>query len=194
MAQVPITPEYANNVTGTTFALDRNLRTPYSQQWNLTVQHSIGKNALAELAYIGSQSRRLPVRWNIDDCSTPDSLACNPSAIPWKQYSYVYYAANAGFGSYNALNAKFQREFSGGFNFLANYTWSKAITDTMQGGANAGLNQMGSCIACDKGMAGLQRAAALDGATVYELPVGPREALPQKRIAIVGSPRGRMGA
>jgi len=172
ISQVPITPEFADNVSGTVFALDQGLRTTYSQQWNLSIQHSVGKNALAELAYIGSQSRRLPVRWNVDDCSTPGSLACNPSAIPWKQYSYVYYAANAAFANYNALNAKFQREFSGGFNFLANYTWSKALTNTQQGGANAGLNQMGSCIACDKGMAGFNVPQRLTIATVWELPAG----------------------
>jgi hypothetical protein len=172
MSQVPITQQYANSVTGTTFALDQGLRTPYSEQWNLSVQHSFGKNALAEIAYIGSQSRKLPVRWNVDDCSTPGSLTCNPSAVPWPQYSYVYYAADAAFGSYNALNAKFQREFSGGFNFLANYTWSKALTNTMQGGANTGLNQMGTCIACDKGMAGFNVPQRLTVATVWELPAG----------------------
>jgi hypothetical protein len=172
MSQVPITQEYANSVTGTTFALDQGLRTPYSEQWNLSVQHSFSKNSLAELAYIGSQSRRLPVRWNVDDCSTPGSLACNPSARPWQQYSYVYYAADAAFGSYNALNAKFQREFSGGFNFLANYTWSKALTNTMQGGANTGLNQMGTCLACDKGMAGFNVPQRLTVATVWQLPAG----------------------
>jgi hypothetical protein len=172
MSQVPITQQYADSLTGTTFALDRGLRTPYSQQWNLSVQHSVGKNALAEVAYIGSQSRRLPVRWNVDDCSTPGSMACNPSAVPWPKYSYVYYAANAAFGSYNALNAKFQREFASGFNFLANYTWSKALTNTMQGGANTGLNQMGSCIACDKGMAGFNVPQRLTVATVWQLPAG----------------------
>lgn len=172
ISQVPITQQFASNVTGTVFALDQGLRSPYSQQWNFSVQHSIGKNSLAELAYIGSQSRRLPVRWNVDDCSTPGSLACNPSAIPWPQYSYVYYAANAAFGNYNALNAKFQREFSGGFNFLANYTWSKSLTDTQQGGANAALSQMGSCVACDKGMAGFNVPQRLTVATVWELPAG----------------------
>lgn len=172
ISQVPITEEYAKNVSGTVFALDRGRRTPYSQQWNFSIQHSFGKSSLAELTYIGSQSKRLPVRWNADDCSTPGSLACNSSAIPWPQYSYVYYAANAAFASYNALNAKFQREFSGGFNFLANYTWSKALTNTMQGGANAALNQMGSCIACDKGMAGFNVPQRLAVATVWELPAG----------------------
>jgi hypothetical protein len=172
ISQVPITQDFADNLKGTTFALDQGLRTPYSQQWNLSIQRSLGKNALVELAYIGSQSRKLPIRWNADDCSTPGSLACNASAMPYLQYSYVFFAANAALSSYNALTAKFQREFSGGLSFLANYTWSKALTNTMQGGANSPLNQRGSCLACDKGMAGFNMPQRLAFASVWELPVG----------------------
>ena len=172
ISQVPITESFANNVKGTVFALDQGLRTTYSPQWNFNIQHSFRGNILAELSYIGSQSRKLPVRWNVDDCSTPGSLACNTAAIPWPQYSYVYFAANAGSASYNALNAKFQRQFSGGFNLLANYTWSKAISNTQQGGANTPLNQMGSCLDCDRGMAGFNVPQRLTVATVWELPVG----------------------
>ena len=177
MSKVPITQQFANHLTGTVLALDQGLRTPYSEQWNLSVQHSFGKNSLAELAYVGSQSRRLPVRWNVDDCSTPGSLVCNPSALRYAQYSYVYFAADAAFAGYNALTAKFQHEFSGGFNFLANYTWSKALTNTMEGGANTPLNQMGSCLDCDKGMAGFNVPQRLTVATVWQLPLGRGKAL-----------------
>jgi hypothetical protein len=172
MSQVPITQQFADNLTGTVLALDRGLRTPYSEQWNFSIQHSFDQDTLAEVAYVGSKSGKLPVRWNVDDCSTPGSLACNPAARLWPQYSYVYFASDAAFATYNALNAKFQREFSRGFNFLANYTWSKALTDTMEGGANTPLNQMGSCLVCDKGLAGFNVPQRLTLATVWEVPAG----------------------
>ena len=172
MAQIPITKEYADNVKGTILALDQYLKTPYTQQWNFSLQHSFGKSLVGELAYVGSQSRRLPVRWNIDDCSVPDSLACDPAVRPWQQYSYVYFAANEGFGNYHAFTGRVQREFTGGFNFLANYTWSKAITDTMQGGANTPLNQRGVCVVCDKGLAAFNSPHRLAMATVWALPMG----------------------
>jgi hypothetical protein len=172
MSQVPITPEFANNVTGTVLALDQNMPTSYSEQWNLSIEHSVGRNALAEIAYVGSQSHRLPVRWNADDCSTPGSLTCTASAIPWPQYSYVYFASDRASANYNAFTARFQREFSGGFNFLANYTWSKAITNTMEGGANTPLNQMGSCLACDRGLAAFNAPQRLTFASVWYFPLG----------------------
>ncbi len=170
--QVPITEEFANNLTGTVFALDQGRRSTYSQQWTFSIQRSLGKSNLIELAYIGSLSQKLPIRWNSNDCSIPGSLLCSSSAIPFKQYSYVFFAANAGFGSYNALTAKFQRQFTNGFAFLTNYTWSKALSNTMQGGANSPLNQMASCRDCDKGMAGFNIPQKLVVNTVYELPLG----------------------
>jgi len=173
MSQVPITQKFVDNLKGgAALALDQNLRSSYSQQWNLSIQHSLDKNTLVELAYLGSRSNKLPVRWNVDDCSSPGSLACNTAAIRFPQYTYVYFAANAASSTYNAFTAKFQREFSRGFSFLANYTWSKALTDTMEGGANAPLNQMGSCLACDKGMAPFNIPQALVFASVWQLPVG----------------------
>jgi hypothetical protein len=97
----------------------------------------------------------------------------------------VYFAANAGAASYNAFNAKFQRDFSGGFNLLANYTWSKALANTQQGGANAPLNQMGACLNCDKGMTGFNVPQRLTIAAVWELPVG-RGKLPAPWKAVLG--------
>lgn len=172
IAQTPITEAFANSLSGTVFALDAGLRSTYSQQWNFSIQHSFGRNNLIEAAYIGSRSHKLPVRWNVNDCSSPGSLACNPASIRWPQYSYVYFAANAGSSNYNAFNAKFQRGFSGGFSFLSNYTWSKALSNTQQGGANTPLNQMGSCLRCDKGMTGFNVPQRLTAATVWEIPVG----------------------
>jgi hypothetical protein len=172
MTQVPITEEFAKNVTGTILALDQYLKTPYTEQWNVSIQHAFGRSLVGEIAYVGSQSRSLPVRWNIDDCSVPNSLVCDPAARPWKRYSYVYFAGNEGFGNYNALTARVQREFSNGVSFLANYTWSKAISDTMQGGANTPLNQRGVCVVCDKGLTAFNSPQRLAVATVWALPIG----------------------
>lgn len=171
MSQVPITPEFAQNVSGTLFALDTKLRTPYIQQWSMAVQHTFGKDTLVELDYIGSQSRKLPIRWNADDCSVAGSLICDQSVRPYKQFPYIYMAANEGSASYNAFVAKFQQQLKD-MNFVANYTWSKALTNTVQGGAPVGLNQRGVCLSCDKGLAGFNVPQRLVLSGVWDLPVG----------------------
>ena len=172
IAQTTITRKFANNIKGTVFSLDRNLRTPYISQWSLGIQRTIAGNTIAEADYIGSQSRKLPIRWNADDCSVVGSYVCDPSAKPFKQFNYIYAAANEGTSSYNALVLKLQRQFSDGLSFVVNYTWSKVLTNTEQGGAPVGLNERGTCLKCDKGMAGFNVPQRLVASAVWELPAG----------------------
>lgn len=172
MAQTTITQNFADHVGGSIFALDKNLRTTYVEQWSFAIQHTLAKSTIAELDYIGSQSRKLPIRWNADDCSVAGSLICDPSVRPYKQFSYIYEAANEGSASYNAFVAKIQRQFSNGLSFVANYTWSKVLTNTEQGGAPVGINQRGTCLSCDKGLAGYNTPQRLVASSVWNLPLG----------------------
>lgn len=171
VSQGPITPEFAENVSGVLFALDTKLRTPYITQWSMAVQHTFGENTLVELDYIGSQSRKLPIRWNANDCSVPGSLICDQNAKPYKQFPYIYMAANEGNANYNAFVAKFQQQVKD-LSFVANYTWSKALTNTVQGGAPVGLNQRGVCLSCDKGLAGFNVPHRLVASGIWTLPFG----------------------
>ena len=170
--QTPITQTFANNITGTIFNLDPNLRTPFIPQWSFAIQHSLSKDTIAEVDYIGTQPRKLPIRWNADDCSVVGSYVCDPSAKPFPQFSYIYAAADEATSSYNALVAKVQREFSNGLSLVVNYTWSKALTNTQQGGAPVGINERGTCLSCDKGMAGFNIPQRLVASGVWDLPIG----------------------
>jgi hypothetical protein len=54
----PFTPgQFA--LPASTFTIDRNLLPPYAQDWNLTVDQSLGKQTLS-VGYIGSKGTRLP--------------------------------------------------------------------------------------------------------------------------------------
>jgi hypothetical protein len=172
MAQTPITKTFADNISGTLFALDNNLRTTYINQWNLGIQHNLTKSMIAEIDYIGSQTRKLPIRWNADDCSVAGSLLCDQSVRPYKQFNYIYEAADEGSSSYNAFVAKVQRQFSNGLSFVTNYTWSKVLSNTEQGGAPVGINERGTCLSCDRGMAGYNAPLRLVASGVWELPLG----------------------
>ena len=172
MTQTTITRTFADNIHGTLFNLDSNLRTPYIPQWSLAIQHNLTKSMIAEIDYIGSQSRKLPIRWNADDCSVAGSLLCDQSVRPYKQFNYIYAAANEGNSSYNAFVAKLQRQFSNGLSFVTNYTWSKVLSNTEQGGAPVGINQRGTCLNCDKGMAGYNAPQRLVASGVWNLPLG----------------------
>jgi Carboxypeptidase regulatory-like domain len=172
MTQTNVTQTFADNVSGTLFVLDTNLRTTYIEQWSLAIQHNLDKSTIAEIDYIGSQSRKLPIRWNADDCSVAGSFVCDQSVRPYKQFNYIYEAANEGSSSYNAFVAKLQRQFTNGLSFVANYTWSKVLSNTEQGGAPVGINERGTCLSCDKGMAGYNVPQRLVASGVWNLPLG----------------------
>jgi hypothetical protein len=172
MTQTTITRTFADNISGTITALDSNLRTTYIDQWSLAIQHSLNKSTIAEIDYIGSQSRKLPIRWNADDCSVAGSYYCDSSVRPYKQFNYIYEAADEGSSSYNALVAKVQRQFSNGLSFVSNYTWSKVLSNTEQGGVPVGINERGACLSCDRGMAGYNAPQRLVASGVWNLPFG----------------------
>jgi hypothetical protein len=172
MSQTTITRSFADNISGTITALDSNLRSTYIEQWSLAIQHSLSKSTIAEIDYIGSQSRKLPIRWNADDCSIAGSYVCDPTVRPYKQFNYIYEAANEGSASYNALVAKLQRQFSNGLSFVTNYTWSKVLSNTEQGGVPVGINERGTYLRCDRGMAGYNAPQRLVASGVWNLPLG----------------------
>jgi hypothetical protein len=77
-----------------------------------------------------------------------------------------------GYGNYNALLVKFQRQFSNGLSLLANYTYSKALAASQQG-SNGTLNQRRSCApGCDYGPTTSDMPHSFVASAVWELPYG----------------------
>jgi hypothetical protein len=61
-------------------AIDRNLRTPYIQQWNFGMQVEISKDMMWEIRYAGTKGTRLlnaialAQAWDLNDPNTPDYI------------------------------------------------------------------------------------------------------------------------
>src|SRR3990172_6233606 len=61
-------------------AIDRNLRTPYIQQWNFGIQYEIGKDLLFEARYVGTKGTKLLQAtafnqgYDLNDPNTPDYI------------------------------------------------------------------------------------------------------------------------
>ncbi len=47
------------NASGVVFLVDPNLRTPYTYQYNLSLQHEVAPNTVLEISYVGSSSHGL---------------------------------------------------------------------------------------------------------------------------------------
>jgi len=139
--------------------IDRNLQTPYSQEWNFDIQQRFPKDWLFEITYSGSRGINLLgiLEWNQ---LAPEYLALgsqlnrkvpNPffgviktgplaaktitlaqSLRPYPQFLGVSSRdATYGASTYHAMFLKLERRFANGFSLLASYTWSKLIDDVI---------------------------------------------------------------
>ena len=106
------------------FSLDPANRTPYTMQWNVNFQRSLGQDYLFEAAYTGSRSRSLSKRYNINQAdfgTTPIN-----SRLPFPQFQpAILYSAAIGTADFKGLSLRFEKRYSAGLFFLANYQLSE---------------------------------------------------------------------
>jgi hypothetical protein len=85
-------------------------------------------------------------------------------------------APSWGNSTYHSLNVKFEKRYSGGLNFLGNYTWAKFIDDVegsseLGGGVGDGYQHM-DARGLDKALAGPDLRHRLAWSSLYDLPIG----------------------
>jgi hypothetical protein len=137
----PVNGQFATPLTNLT--LDAKLPLPYTQDYDLNIQHSFGANLLLQVGYVGTKGTKLPrfIEGNpaiyIPGASTPSNadqrrlysgctLADSPTACKFSSTGLIAGIANS---SYHALEVSLKQRFSHGLSFLASYTYSKAIDD-----------------------------------------------------------------
>jgi outer membrane receptor protein involved in Fe transport len=136
------TTEITTPLTGGGFseAIDPRLRTPYTVQYNLTVERSFSKNYVATLSYVGSRGHRLYVQENLNPAlgtffpaprglPAPNANNANDRRLNPDYQAAVFQLESAGNSWYNALQAQVQKRYSSGLEFQAAYTFSKAMND-----------------------------------------------------------------
>jgi hypothetical protein len=121
-----------------TFAVDRNYRVPYSQSWNLTIQHDITRGFFVEAGYLGNKGTDLDVRLLPNE--GPPGSASNLSRTQLGNASGFTYDASVGDSTFNALQLRAVERFRKGISFFAFYQWSKSIDDTSLFGGNVAQN------------------------------------------------------
>ena len=134
----------------TLYGLVPNLRTPYFQQWNATVQREVGPNSSLDISYLGSKTTSLYVTndWNIPAAAMDNSVPyadrqpfpnvdANGNLTPG---AAIQGASNQGLGNYNALGVKFQSHLRSGLSIISAYTWSHDIDDITNSGLSVGNN------------------------------------------------------
>ncbi len=108
-------------------------KTPYAMDYNLTIQRSLSNDIAASVGYVGSVSRHLETKI---DFNNPEALQ-NPAnsaqfVRPFPDFSGTQYMNYAGESSYNSFQGTLQKRYANGLDFLATYTWSHSLDDSIQ--------------------------------------------------------------
>jgi hypothetical protein len=153
---VPIAPPDASNGEGL-YGFNPTLRSPYTLQWNLAIEQSLGKYQTLTASYIGASGRRL--------LQTVEILLPNPNL------DFAALVTNAGSSDYNALQLQFVRQLSHGLQALASYTWSHSI-DTASAGSYGNVSNLVSELNSNvnRGASDFDIRNAFSMGTTYQVP------------------------
>jgi Carboxypeptidase regulatory-like domain len=128
---------------GLAFTLpEKKLRSPYAQQWHLTVEREVLKGYLLSIAYVGSKGTKLTrlttpnlgpeVTANVNTGIPSTVFNVSHSSIPIRPDVLLgpyQIFENSASSIYHAMQIEARKRYSRNYQFTAAYTWSHAIDD-----------------------------------------------------------------
>jgi outer membrane receptor protein involved in Fe transport len=114
-----------------TFAMNRNFRTPYVENWTLGIQHSFSSKLALDVAYVGNHGVKLPgvVDLNQPAPNTPAAGPVFPFAQNYPYLGQINYLTNIYGSTYHGLQTTLTARTYHGLDFVAGYTYSHALDD-----------------------------------------------------------------
>ncbi len=141
-------PTNACNFECDIFSVDRNVRTPYMENYNINIQRQLGTKVVAQIGYVGSQGHRL---FRFRDLNQPNQAAINASdlangGVVTDSYSVPRPFGNNPYGAfymlqqettaksnYNSLQASLRVNGWHGVTSIVNYVWSRSFDTASDG-------------------------------------------------------------
>ena len=153
-----VPPSLANGET--LYAVNPNMRLPYTLEWNLAIEQSLGREQVLRTSYVGADGERLLQTANIVFPATG---------------SYNFAAANlvtnAGISRYNALQVQYQRRLSKGLQAMASYSWAHSIDTGSSGSTGDPSNALALLNSHDnRGNSSFDIRQTLTSGVTYQLP------------------------
>ncbi|MGI9165922.1 MAG: carboxypeptidase regulatory-like domain-containing protein [Pyrinomonadaceae bacterium] len=157
-------------------AIQRDLRTPYMQHWNLNLQQQLGRSRVLEVGYVGSKGTKLLSARDLNQpqpSALPPGLPFVPRPVP--QFDEINTIESRASSNYHSLQGRLQQRLSAGLAMLTSYTWSKSIDDASNFFPSAGdpnYPQNSYDLRAERGRSNFDVAHRLSVSYVYDLPFG----------------------
>jgi hypothetical protein len=150
--------------------------TPYAQSYSLNVERALTRNIVLEVGYAGSRGIHIPVFYNINEVLPGSGTQASRRLIqPLSNIPTINIAQYRNSSSYNSLQTKVVKRFSGGSNFLFSYTFSKSLDyggSPASGGGAVGGPQTYTNVKAGRGPSGYDAKHRGVFSAVYESPFG----------------------
>jgi Carboxypeptidase regulatory-like domain/TonB dependent receptor len=118
--------------------IQRNLKTPNTQEWNLNLQQELSQKLVLQIGYVGNHSVHQLQLLDINQpplgagygpgCLNPPSSACEQAARPFNgkfpTLSQINTISSPGFASYNSLQVSLKSNNFHGLTTQVAFTWS----------------------------------------------------------------------
>ena len=131
---------------GGVFFVDPHLRTPYTYQYNLSIEHEVARKTTVEAAYVGSSSRKLTALRDVNPFDPTTLSSANPQRVlnetPGNvpsdantdgSFGFLNEFTNSANANYNALQLSLRKQSSssrlGNTYFTLGYTYAHSIDD-----------------------------------------------------------------
>lgn len=165
----------ASPFTNATFYFDPHMKTPYADEWNISLQQGFGSNTVMNLGYVGSHGGRLDLGGlnNTAQFAAPGTAAQVASR---RRYPYIVptnFDQSTGNSNYHSLQATLRRT-TRSLTYLVAYTWSKSIDVACSGSFGSEGCQLQNPYnpRADRSVSGFDLPHNFSASAVYELPFG----------------------
>jgi hypothetical protein len=157
-APPPITAASLSSPSAALLAFDPQLKLPYTLEWNVAIEQSLGRQQSLTVSYIGAAGRRL--------LQSADVTAPNPS------FGSVQLVSNTATSDYDALELQFQRRLSRGLQTFASYTWGHSIDTGSAGSIGIASNTFVPTVNpnVNRGPSDFDIRNALSAGVIYDIP------------------------
>ena len=152
------------------FATDPHAKTPYSEQWHLTVQRELLPSTTLSVAYVGTRGVHLDDLVDIN-AGSPGTTSVTVGR-PYPFFAQIYQLQTNQISSYNGLQITAERR-ARNLSFLASYTYSHALDENTNspGTNNATGDAMNPYnLRADYGNSDLNIPNRLVASATYQLP------------------------
>jgi len=160
-------------------ALDPNLRTSYTQQWNFTMQKKLPKSIYFDVGYVGSKGTNLTLTFDgnrpIETLTPGPATPSIASRRPFRGFDNISTTKSIGNSIYHSLQSKVERRVASGLSILGAYTWSKSLSNadisSVGGGSFIGSIQDYLNLGANRAVSGFDIRHRLSMAAIYDVPL-----------------------